>query len=84
MSNEVATSSDLPSELQADWMTEDEVAKLLKKHRCTISRMISEGVLSKHSERYGRKVLISRSSVQKYLDRFKPQFVKPTGKRRKS
>ncbi len=69
------TQPGLPDELKDYWMTEDEAAEILKKHRCTISRMIAEGVLQKHSERYGRKVLVSRASVQRYLDRFKPVFI---------
>lgn len=84
MSNTVATSSELPEELRADWMTTSEAAEALKKHRCTISKMIAAGELTKHPETYHRQALISRASVQKFLDRFKPKFVKPTGKRRKS
>lgn len=83
MSNTVATSSELPEELRADWMTTSEAAEALKKHRCTISKMIAAGELVKHPETYHRQALISRASVQKFLNRFKPQMVKNVPKKKR-
>jgi len=83
MSNTVATSSELPEELAADWMTTSEAALILKKHRCTISKMISRGELVRHPEEYHRQALISRASVQKFLNRFKPQMVKNVPKKKR-
>lgn len=70
MSNEATTTeSVVPEALRADWMDMAEACRTLAKTRWTIADYCRDGILERQT--YGRHVLISRASVNRFLDQFK-------------
>ena len=73
----------VPPDLEADWMSLEEACLKLSVTRYTVSSWCKEKILERKS--YGRHTLISRASVEKYLNRFKPGIQvspKPARKRK--
>ena len=82
MSNEATTTeSAVPEALRADWMDMAEACRTLAKTRWTIADYCRDGILERQT--YGRHVLISRSSVKRFLDRFKVRTTSPKKGKRK-
>lgn len=74
----------VPDALAKLWMSLDECCTTLGKSRFTISAWCREGILDRMA--YGRNVLISRESVEKYLRKFQPVVASTpakSGRRRK-
>ena len=74
MSNEPVTQKrtpkSLPEDMQKLWMTIEEAAAAMATTRWTIHDFIRDGVLDRHPERYLGRVLVSRASVEKEINKF--------------
>lgn len=60
----------LPAELTKDWKTKSEVADWLKVTEKTVEKLLMEGVVERHQDKFLGRVLISKRSVERYIDSF--------------
>lgn len=59
----------VPAALKADWMSTDEASAELGLAVATLYKKIAAGLFE--TQRYGRQTLISRDSIQRYLNQFR-------------
>jgi len=59
----------VPPDLREYWMSLEEAAEELRLTKSTISRKIGDGVFEKI--KHGRHVLVSRQSVNRYMDMYR-------------
>ena len=73
MSNKLATPkqrSVVPAAATEHWLSMEEACSVLARSRFTIAKMCRENILDKMKD--GQRVLISRTSVARWLKRYQP------------
>lgn len=68
LSRFAVTRKDLPDHLSGRWVMMHEAVEILGLHRDTIDNYVRDGVLDRARRKYRGRVLISRASIDRYLE----------------